>query len=134
MKYNFDLVKQIKQETVETSLLLKTRQKLFDLDFPTINRNIELLCQLIDKNILEYNKKVIEDKPLYWIKCKKPKRWFRNPYMYILIDCKGTYFNSREAITFCDSGYIGFCGEADSENEIPILTAFAEWLNIINAD
>ena len=43
----------------------------------------------------------------------------------ILID--GSYFHSREGVTFHDNGYIGFCGEFSTVNSEPILQAFMKW-------
>jgi len=48
--------------------------------------------------------------------------------------CKGilydgnTHFESREAITFNNDGFIGFCGWADRFNVQPFLKAFNHWL------
>ncbi|MDR2024042.1 MAG: hypothetical protein LBQ71_12565 [Hungatella sp.] len=43
----------------------------------------------------------------------------------ILID--GSYFRSREGITFHENGFIGFCGEFSTVNSEPILQAFVKW-------
>lgn len=43
----------------------------------------------------------------------------------ILID--GSYFHSREGITFNENGFIGFCGEFSTVNSEPILAAFVKW-------
>lgn len=45
------------------------------------------------------------------------------------IRCRASYFTMREAITFNEDGFIGFCGWSDSKNEKPILKAFETWLN-----
>lgn len=44
---------------------------------------------------------------------------------------KGTYFNDREAITFNDDGYIGFCGWADGYNLTPFVMGFKEWCDYL---
>ena len=36
----------------------------------------------------------------------------------------GPYFTDREAISFNEDGFIGFCGWADGHNSAPILKAF----------
>ncbi len=41
--------------------------------------------------------------------------------------CKAHYFDDREAISFNEDGFIGFCGWADSKNEAPIIDAFIDW-------
>ncbi len=47
------------------------------------------------------------------------------------IRVKGTYFNDREAITFNEDGWIGFCGWADGRNLIPFITGFKEWCDYL---
>lgn len=47
------------------------------------------------------------------------------------IRVKGTYFNDREAITFNDDGYIGFCGWADGYNLTPFVMGFKEWCDYL---
>lgn len=42
----------------------------------------------------------------------------------------GPYFTDREAISFNEDGFIGFCGWADDHNSAPILKAFCEWVRI----
>lgn len=39
------------------------------------------------------------------------------------------YFTGREAISFNNDGFIGFCGELDQSNTQPFLDAFEEWIN-----
>lgn len=46
---------------------------------------------------------------------------------YIKIDCLDQW-NGREAISFNDDGFIGFCGWADTQNSQPFLNAFRRWL------
>lgn len=47
------------------------------------------------------------------------------------IKVKGTYFDDREAITFNDDGYIGFCGWADGYNLTPFIMGFKEWCDYL---
>lgn len=44
---------------------------------------------------------------------------------------KGTYFEDREAITFNEDGWIGFCGWADISNLTPFAMAFREWCDYL---
>ena len=46
---------------------------------------------------------------------------------YAGIRVKGTYFDDREAITFNEDGFIGFCGWADDYNLTPFVTGFKDW-------
>lgn len=45
------------------------------------------------------------------------------------IEVNGSYFSGREAITFSQSGFIGFAGWADSYNVKPFVIAFEKWLD-----
>lgn len=47
------------------------------------------------------------------------------------IRCDSHYFEGREAISFNEDGYIGFCGWADTENTKDILIAFYKWIRAI---
>lgn len=47
------------------------------------------------------------------------------------IRVKGTYFDDREAITFYDDGFIGFCGWADGYNLTPFVMGFKEWCDYL---
>lgn len=42
--------------------------------------------------------------------------------------CKSFYFQKRQAVTFEDSGFIGFAGWSDDDNVRPILSAFSKWV------
>lgn len=50
---------------------------------------------------------------------------------YAEIRVKGTYFNDREAITFNEDGFIGFCGWADGHNLTPFVMGFREWCDYL---
>jgi len=41
----------------------------------------------------------------------------------------GSYFTRREALTFNDDGFIGFCGWASGCNRLPFIFGFLEWCN-----
>ena len=47
------------------------------------------------------------------------------------IRVKGTYFADREAITFNEDGFIGFCGWADGYNLTPFIVGFKEWCDYL---
>jgi hypothetical protein len=127
----FETIKHLRDTTRETDAQMKSRQEKFGITFTQINDNLDLLCDLLNKHIASFNIEMRGKKHRYWVNVNAPKRCNRKPYSYILITGKGTYFEHREVITFCDSGFIGFCGEADSTNEMPILHAFGEWLEMI---
>lgn len=48
-------------------------------------------------------------------------------YLYI----NSHYFTRREAISFNEDGFIGFCGWADERNTEPIVAAFMEWCDVL---
>lgn len=50
-----------------------------------------------------------------------------NKLVFAEIRVKGTYFNDREAITFNNDGFIGFCGWADGYNLTPFVMGFKDW-------
>ena len=126
---NYKQVKQIRDNLRVTDDDMKKRQNAFGITYNQINENLGLLTDLLKKHIRLFN----ENNSGYWVSVKPPKYEHRRPYNYIFINGQGAYFNNREIITFCDSGFIGFCGEADSNNAKPILTAFGEWLEKIGA-
>ena len=45
---------------------------------------------------------------------------------FVFID--GNYFEGREAVSFNEDGFIGFCGWADGCNERAILEGFYRWM------
>lgn len=57
----------------------------------------------------------------------RDKKFHRNKLVRgkILID--GSYFHSREGISFHENGFIGFGGEFSTINTEPILAAFVKW-------
>ena len=121
---NLEQVRNLRNETRKTQDTMKARQQIFGITFDKIESNLDLLIDLLNKHIACFNIKMANDKTKYWLNINKP-RIERN---YIYLTAKGKYFEEREAITFCDSGFIGFCSKADDKNEEPILTAFGEFL------
>ncbi|MCH3943039.1 MAG: hypothetical protein LKE37_05050 [Atopobiaceae bacterium] len=49
-------------------------------------------------------------------------------YIYI----SGSYFKKREAVSFNEDGFIGFCGWADSNNSRPIYEGFEAWVDQVS--
>ena len=41
--------------------------------------------------------------------------------------CRSDYFEERQAVTFEESGFVGFAGWADEVNVQPVLIAFTAW-------
>lgn len=55
----------------------------------------------------------------------------KNRVIFAELRCKGTYFCDREAITFNEDGFIGFCGWADDKRASIITTAFIYWCDYL---
>lgn len=45
------------------------------------------------------------------------------------IEVQGPYFSNREAITFNESGFVGFAGWADDVNKQVFIDAFVKWVD-----
>lgn len=51
----------------------------------------------------------------------------KEAYLYV----NGSYFRRREAISFNQDGFIGFCGWACTNNTIPFTNAFKRWVDYL---
>jgi hypothetical protein len=127
----FEQVKGIRDGTSQTDQDILSRLDKFDITFDQVISNLDLLCDLLAKSIAEFNIEMTGKKVKYWVNVNTPKRETRGKYNWLIITGKGTYFDKREILSISDSGWIGFCCEADCQNEIPILRAFGEWLHLI---
>jgi hypothetical protein len=54
-----------------------------------------------------------------------------NKFSNLALTVKGTYFKDREAITFSDSGFIGFAGWASTRNTQPFIDGFIRWCDVV---
>ncbi|MCX4365087.1 MAG: hypothetical protein OSJ70_04880 [Bacilli bacterium] len=102
------------------------------LNYEDINMNdIYKLIQILNKKISEV------DSVLLMINEPKIKGSYKDIVFkkdklnFAQIRVKGDYFASREAITFNQDGFIGFCGWASDDNAKPIIDGFIEWCNYI---
>lgn len=93
--------------------------------------DLDAICQLIqylNNHIREYGScMVIIKDPILSGKDKNVIFDTNNKLKFAELRVKGTYFDDREAITFNDDGWIGFCGWADTKNLAPFVVAFKEW-------
>lgn len=96
------------------------------------------LQDLIDSKFLRIRiDRLLDDHPPYWRRVNSAKRFkgkftpaYHEEYGHLIsayMTASGAYFTCREVISFNPDGYIGFCGDADSENTQPVLEAFVEW-------
>lgn len=54
-----------------------------------------------------------------------------NKIIFAGLRVKGDYFADREAITFNEDGFIGFCGWADLERTAIFTNGFIEWCDYL---
>lgn len=98
---------------------------LEDLHYLKILINIQFLQEWKKRMQTHY-------KPQYWLRVNDAK-YYKGKYtpegklICAFMTGKGAYFHAREVISFNVGGFIGFCGEADSQNTQPVLAAFIEW-------
>lgn len=58
---------------------------------------------------------------------KKDINFKEGKFISAKVQVNGSYFKRREAVTFSQTGLIGFGGELDDKNVQPILKAFCKW-------
>ncbi len=93
--------------------------------------NIYKLIQILNKKISEVNSCVL------MINEPKLKGSYKNiifkkgKMTFAQIKVKGDYFDSREAITFNEDGFIGFCGWASDDNARLFIDGFIEWCDYL---
>ncbi|WP_087064461.1 hypothetical protein [Intestinibacillus massiliensis] len=97
-------------------------------------KDLNYLELLLNEQFLKQQKERLRtrDKPVYWLRVNTAK-YYKGEYteaggmVCAYMTGKGRYFNSREIISFNRDGFIGFCGDADEQNSVPVLTAFCDW-------
>jgi hypothetical protein len=96
--------------------------------------DILALVMIINKKLKEHNKKgEASICSLNLSKRLKMKRKSNGSIENCYLRVNSHYFTGREAISFNNDGFIGFCGELDQSNTQPFLDAFEEWcLNNFN--
>ena len=102
--------------------------------------DLHILRDLLDKHIIQdRTERVQAGKYLYWVRVNKAK-YYKGSFDPItgamfcaFITGNGTYFHAREVISFNLDGFIGFCGDTDNKNAVPILAAFVEWCDWLAA-
>lgn len=106
-----------------------------DLTYDDVTlEDLHYLKLLLDEQFIQERKRRVQTrcKPQYWTRVNEAK-YYKGEYtpegrlICAYMTGKGAYFNAREVISFDRRGFIGFCGDADTENTAPVLTAFIEW-------
>lgn len=93
---------------------------------------INVLVYYLNKNIENYKSYLVEVKePVLKGKYKNIVLDSNKKIKFAELRVKGTYFDDREAITFNEDGWIGFCGWADMQNLTPFVMGFIEWCNFL---
>ena len=100
--------------------------------------DLHYLKELLNEQFTKQRKAEIAKygRPLYWSRVNDAK-YYKGEFTpategYQRMICayltgKGEYFSAREVISFNRDGFIGFCGDASTENTAPVLAAFIEW-------
>ena len=116
----------------------EARQYFKDLgltyDYITLD-DLHLLKWILNRNFANIQVQTMKDNVhyVYWHRVNDAKYYKgiydNNTLIKAQLTGKGGYFDAREVITFNPNGYIGFCGEADKKNTIPVIESFIEWCN-----
>jgi hypothetical protein len=104
------------------------------LSFDDIRReHIDTLREIIQTHLDRRNEKLSDTKMTVNKRMRKPD-FAGGKLKQCEITMRCHYFNSREAITFDRSGFIGFAGWADDGNVNPLTDAFKEWVDWLRRD
>lgn len=107
--------------------------KSLNLSYDQISEmDIYILVKFIETELEDYYKNGGEHAKKMDLRVRAPLKKYikttkRNGLEYAYLKVKGSYFESREAISFNKDGFIGFGGELDDKNVQPILKAFCNW-------
>lgn len=96
---------------------------------------IDLLVAMLNNEIMKQRKE-IPDTALLYIEQPKitAKQRKTGDYSGMELKVKGTYFSHREAITFNEDGFIGFCGWASGYHKQPFIDGFLKWCDAVAAE
>lgn len=115
--------------------MIKTTQQARDLfddkvgSYSNVTEgDILALIMIINKELKIHNKKGVASICSLRLSDKvKMKRKTNGSIVNCFIRVNSHYFTGREAISFNEGGFIGFCGELDQSNTQPFLNAFEKW-------
>lgn len=107
--------------------------KKSNLTYDDIDMNdIYKLIQILNVKITETNSCMLMiNEPKLRERNTNVKLNKKGKLVFAKIRVKGTYFADREAITFNEDGFIGFCGWADGYNLTPFIVGFKEWCDYL---
>lgn len=94
--------------------------------------DIALLAWMLDRKLKDAVKKNPEAISTMHMSKKVTVKTNRNgSIVKAFVFVNSHYFTQREAISFNEHGYIGFCGWASDANAAPIVEAFNEWCDCV---
>lgn len=103
-----------------------------NLSYELINMNdLYKLIKILNKKISETNNYLIMMNEPHLKGKNKNIILKNNKLIFAALRVKGDYFADREAITFNEDKFIGFCGWADDSNTRPITDSFIEWCDYL---
>lgn len=106
--------------------------KKCNLTYEDIDMNdIYQLISILNKEIFNDNILIMMNEPKFKGKGKSVILDKNNKIVYVGLKVKGNYFSDREAITFNEDGFIGFCGWADMKRTLIFTNGFIEWCNFL---
>ena len=89
------------------------------------------LIAILNKEMFKDNILVMMNEPKVRGKNKNIVLDKNNKLVFAGLKCKGSYFADREAITFNEDGFIGFCGWADMKRTLIFTSSFIEWCDYL---
>lgn len=106
--------------------------KKCNLTYEDIDMNdIYQLISILNKEIFNDNILIMMNEPKFKGKGKSVILDKNNKIVYVGLKVKGNYFSDREAITFNEDGFIGFCGWADDKRTLIFTNGFIEWCDYL---
>ena len=96
--------------------------------------DILVLVMMLNRRLKQHNKEITSEIALR-LSEKIVIRQNRNGTLReCYLFANGSYFTRREAISFNEDGFIGFCGWADYCNTKPFTDTFIAWLDTLKED
>lgn len=106
--------------------------KKCDLTYSDISMDdIYHLISILNHLIFEDNILIMMNEPKLKGSNRNVKLDKNNNIIFANLRCKGNYFADREAITFNEDGFIGFCGWADIKRTSIFTSGFIKWCDYL---
>lgn len=106
--------------------------KSLNLKYEDITMNdLYKLISILNKNMFDDDILVMMNEPIFRGKNKNIFLKNDNTISSAFLEVKGNYFAKREAISFNQNGFIGFCGWADDKRAKVFTDGFKEWCDYV---